>query len=668
MEDQNEDAQSYNHLYPHSQTPQPQQKQMTPLNLNLNLNLNQHQHAYQPTDYSHFPERNPYYYDYTLPNSVNLATYDYLNAYNEMEVQLHQQHGDSGAHRPAPAVPLNYPPQNHRGVPIHNAIDVNMNTDQPPSEEMDSSAIAAYNAIPIIADAWTAKFNLLLSFKARHGHVDVPQKYKENKPLGKWVGRQRELYKINCKNVTLNLSDRVACALTEERILKLNELGFKWTIGKGQYGKIHGIFDGNEPHNRAWEEKFALLELYKGIFGDLNLPSVSSTGKFETPIPLDEEGEVCEQIKDEDIKTLSRWVKSQKQKYQDVQEGKVAAGLALERRFSRLMEMGIDLTGSRHSNRCSSRNISRAKENRSNLWETRYTELCEYVKKHEHANVPISDKENVHLARWVGAQREFYKAKKKHLEQSQRPTNIHLAKKAGPEPLLQKQNSLTDTRILLLEKIGFEFSMQDNRWDERLRELAEYKAKKGHVRVRHAENKQLYEWINRQRNLFREYMGQGFTSSGNLMTNDRVTRLEKLGFKWKYTFHPLTEKKLQAAVEFAENGGRKKDENIKPSSEARNESSNSNITNFHRDATDEATGKAAARAVASLLNEPTRGPQEANDDNEFAAIHTNNFDGHLHNLDSILPIPVDLNNMNPNSNESNTANAFNRTATQHKRG
>ena len=608
-----------------------------------------------------------------------MATYDYMNAYNEMEVQLQQQHGDSGTHRPPPALPLNYPPQQHLGGTINININNtnNITTGQPPLEEVDPSAIAAYTVTPVVADAWTTKFNLILSFKARHGHVDVPQKYKENKSLGKWVGRQRELYKVYCKNTIVIPNERVACALTEERIHKLNELGFKWTIGKGQYGKIHGIFDGNEPHNRAWEEKFTLLELYKSIYGDLNLPSVTSTGKFDTPIPLDEDGEECHEIKDEDIKSLSRWVKSQKQKYQDVQEGKVAAGLTLERRFSRLTELGIDLTGSKYnSNRYSARNASRSKENRSNLWENRYTELCDYVKKHGHANVPVSDKENLHLARWVGAQREFYKSKKRYLEQSQRSTNIHLAKKAAPAPSPHKQNSLTDERISQLEKIGFEFSMQDNRWDERLRELTEYKTKRGHVRVRHAENKQLYEWINRQRNLFREYMGQGSTSSGNLMTNDRVSRLEKLGFKWRYTFEPLTEKKLQAAVAFAENRGRKKDEKIKPSinnREDQKESHTHNIANFDTNATDQAAERAAARAVANLLlNEPSRGQQEA-DDNGFAGtIQTNNFDGHLQggieNLDCILPIPVDLNHHHMNPNESDSADIFNKTATQHKRG
>ena len=761
MDDQNED---YGNLYP--PTPQP------PGELHPSLNQQAHQTqqpahgVYQPTDYTHFPgERNNYYYDYTLPNSVNMATYDYLNAYthNEMEVQLHQQQGDTHTHthRSPPVLPLNYLPHHQQtdtttttGTTTGTATNAhvaptNINNSHlgggphphplhhhhhhhhpPPPEEpiqIDPSAIAYNTPIPLpipipipntatntnlipnaemilptSTDPWNTKYNLLHTFKARHGHVDVPQKYKEDKPLGKWVGRQREQYKVYCKNMIAPPNDRVrvACALTEERIHKLNEVGFKWTIGKGQYGKIHGIFDGNEPHNRAWEEKFVMLEQYKDFYGDLNLPNVTSTGKFDAPIPLEEwedgdgdshgdshgnhndsvlnmgeggeretESTGAGSLKEEDIKSLSRWVKSQKQKYQDVQDRKVAAGQALERRFSRLIELGVDLSNTRYPNRISSRNASKAKEHQGNLWESRYHELCDYVKEHGHANVPTSDKENVQLARWVGAQRECYKTKKRHLEQTQRSSNIHLAKKSAPAPSPQKDHALTDERIERLEKIGFEFSIQDNRWDERLKELAEYKAKKNHVRVRHSENKQLYEWTSRQRNLFREYM-QGSTTSGNLMTNDRVTRLENLGFKWKYTFEPLNERRLEAAVAFAEKGGRKKEgKALKSSSETEKE------TQQHANTNANANLNSVDFSVAYLMNGPTRHPQESNGDDASATssqgdLQLNNFDGHLQggieNLDQILPIPVELiHNHHPNES---SANAFNKVASQHKRG
>ena len=69
-----------------------------------------------------------------------------------------------------------------------------------------------------------------------HGHVDVPQTYKDNKSLGKWVGKQREQFKVYFKNVHSPPDEVVSCAMTEERMRRLNEIGFKWSMGKGQYG------------------------------------------------------------------------------------------------------------------------------------------------------------------------------------------------------------------------------------------------------------------------------------------------------------------------------------------------------------------------------------------------------------------------------------------------
>jgi hypothetical protein len=87
-------------------------------------------------------------------------------------------------------------------------------------------------------EAWEIKFQLLLQFRMVHNHVDVPQTYKPNKSLGKWVGKQREQYKIYCHNLQCNFDERSSCAMTEERVRKLNEVGFKWSMGKGQYGKL----------------------------------------------------------------------------------------------------------------------------------------------------------------------------------------------------------------------------------------------------------------------------------------------------------------------------------------------------------------------------------------------------------------------------------------------
>lgn len=68
--------------------------------------------------------------------------------------------------------------------------------------------------------AWEEKFHELESFKAEHGHCIVPTKSSDSielQRLGRWVSRQRELYKVAS-------TDRV----WQERKERLETLGFQW--------------------------------------------------------------------------------------------------------------------------------------------------------------------------------------------------------------------------------------------------------------------------------------------------------------------------------------------------------------------------------------------------------------------------------------------------------
>lgn len=67
---------------------------------------------------------------------------------------------------------------------------------------------------------WEERFRDLEAFKERHGHVVVPQAYREDPSLGEWVHKQRRMYKQLRKGETNNN------ALTPERAFRLTELGF----------------------------------------------------------------------------------------------------------------------------------------------------------------------------------------------------------------------------------------------------------------------------------------------------------------------------------------------------------------------------------------------------------------------------------------------------------
>ena len=69
---------------------------------------------------------------------------------------------------------------------------------------------------------WEERYQELVEYKAEHGDCKVPQHYKENKPLGKWVAKQREQWKL--------LQKGEHSFLTPYRLEKLEELGFTWQV------------------------------------------------------------------------------------------------------------------------------------------------------------------------------------------------------------------------------------------------------------------------------------------------------------------------------------------------------------------------------------------------------------------------------------------------------
>jgi NAD-dependent oxidoreductase involved in siderophore biosynthesis len=61
---------------------------------------------------------------------------------------------------------------------------------------------------------WEERYQELQEYKRDHGNYNVPQIYPEHRSLGMWVQNQRQLYKRK--------------QIKQERIIKLNEIGFIW--------------------------------------------------------------------------------------------------------------------------------------------------------------------------------------------------------------------------------------------------------------------------------------------------------------------------------------------------------------------------------------------------------------------------------------------------------
>ena len=109
---------------------------------------------------------------------------------------------------------------------------------------------------PLLAcrhEQWNARSRELEAFKAEHGHCSVPQKHGT---LGGWVNSQRTAHNGG--------------TLSEERVRRLDDIGFDWGKARGPRGTP-----------LSWDERFDELMKYKAEHGHCNIPqSTGSLGKW----------------------------------------------------------------------------------------------------------------------------------------------------------------------------------------------------------------------------------------------------------------------------------------------------------------------------------------------------------------------------------------------------
>jgi len=74
---------------------------------------------------------------------------------------------------------------------------------------------------------WDERLQQLVDSNNEFNHTNVPQRYTINKPLGSWVNKQRNQYRL--------IEEGKPSLLTKERIESLNNLGFVWRLGQGKY-------------------------------------------------------------------------------------------------------------------------------------------------------------------------------------------------------------------------------------------------------------------------------------------------------------------------------------------------------------------------------------------------------------------------------------------------
>jgi len=128
-------------------------------------------------------------------------------------------------------------------------------------------------------------------------------------------------------------------------------------------------------------------------------------------------------------------------------------------------------------------------------WEEMFQALVAFKENQGHCGVPDRWSENPQLGTWVSYQRQTF-----------------------------RKGKLSEERVARLEALGFEWDSITADWEEMFQALVAFKKDKGHCRVPQewSENPKLGFWVYRQRYAFR----------GGKLSEERVARLEALGFWW----------------------------------------------------------------------------------------------------------------------------------------
>lgn len=314
---------------------------------------------------------------------------------------------------------------------------------------------------------WENKYRELVLFKRKYGHTKVPQDFKENKALGRWVSMQRR-YKTKKK-------------LREDRIRRLNEIGFLWKE------------DISRLYENAWEKRYNELLRYKKSNGHIDRIKIrrehlhlgiwmDSQIALKDTLPLhrrkklnaigfkwdkgnfhddlwnemyqwlkayEKENGHCRVKKTEDFK-LYTWLNKNKTERKTIRRD----------RRQKLEALGVDLFYNHNTA----------------TWESMYNRLKEFKRKHGHVMVTSSKNapESIrHLYYWL--QDQMY---------------------------LRKRNELSKERERNLRQLDSLWYLPNNerRWHQKLREFKDFKSKNKNYP---GWDSSLRRWIHWQKTIFK---------------------------------------------------------------------------------------------------------------------------------------------------------------------
>ena len=327
-----------------------------------------------------------------------------------------------------------------------------------------------WNAIKSSGDtAFNKRFDELSEFKTIFGHCDVPQKYTDNPGLGNWCSTVRSAHN------QIQKGQKPRTNLSQDRIERLEELGFKW--------KIIVL-----TKKASFDERFDQLVEFKKQFGHCFVPSQYAENT-----------------------ALGHWCSNLRVAYNQLQKGQNPRTNLSADRMERLEKIGFawqprsaDITFQKHCD-----------------------ELVVFNAKFGHCRVPHNYVANPALGNWCSDLRIAHNQLQTGLipripRMDLGTERIERLEKIGFEwkpPETQSPKNISSTFNAAFEN--------------RFVELAEFKLKFGHCNIpnKYTENPALRNWCGNLRTAYNQ-LQKGQKPRMNVSA-ERIERLEKIGFKWK---------------------------------------------------------------------------------------------------------------------------------------
>ncbi|MSU62652.1 MAG: hypothetical protein EXS31_09675 [Pedosphaera sp.] len=344
--------------------------------------------------------------------------------------------------------------------------------------------------------SWDTYFGKLVAFKERFGHCNVEAYWEEDSSLGSWVSAQR--------------TRRAKGALSDKQIARLDGLGFvwDWQEQKGQetwmnwyrelesYTREHGNPHVPRTHANTKLASWVWIQRQrrKGTFKQNGFVDLMTAEQVSLLVKLGFRWDAREEKWVESFELLKRF----KLKHGHCEIGLVAgADTALLGwvHAQRSLLAGGKLNAERKG-KLDALGFSWNSQIADRRWDEMYGSLKKYYTQHGNGDVPRLWKENVKLSFWVNHQRQR-----------------------------RKKGQMSDEEVRQLDALGVTWKSHDvGTWEDRLAEVAAYKAKEGNCEIplNYPENPKLGRFVNRMRT----------QRNKGTLSADRIAKLDALGFVW----------------------------------------------------------------------------------------------------------------------------------------